>query len=132
MQRHSSGCPRLPRTGSRRIGAGAAVVFLAVTLGQTGATPPQDRGPDPEAFAGIPWQSLEELPQGLAAVRRGATIESRTDRQKALSAIADDPALSARSRAAASYRLGADALRRGRWTEAEKRLTVPPSSPAVS
>ena len=91
MQRHSSGCPRLPRTGSRRIGAGAAVVLLAVTLGQTGATPPQDRGPDPEAFSGIPWQSLEELPQGLAAVRRAATIESRTDRQKALSAIADDP-----------------------------------------
>ena len=125
MERHSSGCPRLPRTGSRRIGAGAAVVFLAVTLGQTGATPPQDRGPDPEAFAGIPWQSLEELPQGLAAVRRAATIESRTDRQKALSAIADDPALSTRSRAAASYRFGADALRRGRWTEAEKRLTAP-------
>ena len=35
-----------------------------------------------------------------------ATIESRTDRQKALEAIADDAALSARARAAASYRLG--------------------------
>ena len=69
--------------------------------------------------------ALEELPEGLAAIRRAATIESRTDRQKALAAIADDPALSARSRAAASYRLGGDALRRGRWTEAEKRLTAP-------
>ena len=31
---------------------------------------------------------------------------------------------------AASYRLGADALRRGRWTEAEKRLTAPELSEA--
>ena len=78
-----------------------------------------------EEFSGIPWEALEELPDGLAAVRRAATIESRADRKAALDAIADDPALSARARAAASYRLGADALRRGRWTEAEERLTAP-------
>ncbi len=94
--------------------AGALVLLLAVPLGAA-----------EEEFSGIPWQSLEELPDGLAAVRRAATIESRTDRQKALAAIADDAALSARARAAASYRLGADALRRGRWTEAEERLTAP-------
>ena len=79
-------------------------------------------GETPEEFSGIPWESLEELPDGLAAVRAAATIESRTDRQKALEAIADDGALPARARAAASYRLGGDALRRGRWTEAEERL----------
>ncbi len=96
----------------------AAFVFLlAVPVGVGGETP--------EEFSGIPWESLEELPDGLAAVRRAASIESRTDRQKALAAIADDTAVSARSRAAASYRLGADALRRGRWTEAEERLTAP-------
>ena len=96
----------------------AAFVFLlAVPVGVGGETP--------EEFSGIPWESLEELPDGLAAVRRAATIQSRTDRQKALAAIADDTAVSARSRAAASYRLGADALRRGRWTEAEERLTAP-------
>ena len=78
-----------------------------------------------EEFSGIPWEALEELPDGLAAVRRAATIESRGDRREALEAIADDGALSARARAAASYRLGADALRRGRWTEAEERLTAP-------
>ena len=105
-----------------RIGVGL-IALLAVTVGQTGAAPPA--AVEAEEFSGIPWQSLEELPEGLAAVRRAATIESRTDRQKALAAIADDPALSARSRAAASYRLGGDALRRGRWTEAEKRLTAP-------
>ena len=95
---------------------GAVVFLLAGTVGQAGETP--------EEFSGIPWESLEELPDGLAAVR-AATIESRTDRQKALEAIADDAALPARARAAASYRLGADALRRGRWTEAEERLTAP-------
>ena len=78
-----------------------------------------------EEFSGIPWEALEELPDGLAAVRRAATIESRADRREALEAIADDGAMSARARAAASYRLGADALRRGRWTEAEERLTAP-------
>ena len=97
--------------------------LLAVPVGQAGAAPPQAGAP--EAFSGIPWESLEELPDGLAAVRRAASIQSRTDRQKALAAIADDTAVSARSRAAASYRLGADALRRGRWTEAEERLTAP-------
>ncbi len=114
-----------PRPRARRapVAAGSLLILLAIPIGQSGATPPQ--GPETQAVAGIPWQSLAELPEGLAAVRRAATIESRTDRQKALSAIADDPALSARSRAAASYRLGADALRRGRWTEAEKRLTAP-------
>ena len=126
MDRDSSGCPRALRTRRRRrIGAGVLVVFLAVTLGPTAAAPPEGGGPGAEAFAGIPWQSLEELPDGLAAVRRAATTESRTDRQAALRAIADDLALSTRSRAVASYRLGADALRRGRWGEAEKRLTAP-------
>ena len=117
-----------PAAPSRRSPAGALVggsllILLAVPLGQAGAALPQTGAP--EAFSGIPWQSLEELPDGLAAVRRAATIESRTDRQKALAAIADDTALSVRARAAASYRLGADALRRGRWTEAEERLTAP-------
>ena len=98
--------------------AGAFALFLAIPAA---GAPAQT----PETFSGIPWQSLEELPDGLAAVRGAATISSRTDRQKALAAIADDAALSARARASASYRLGADALRRGRWTEAEKRLTAP-------
>ena len=98
----------------RGLAVGAFVFLLAAPLG----------GETPEEFSGIPWESLEELPDGLAAVRAAATIESRTDRQKALEAIADDGALSARARAAASYRLGADALRRGRWTEAEERLTA--------
>ncbi len=98
--------------------AGAFALFLAIPAA---GAPAQT----PEAFSGIPWEALEELPDGLAAVRGEATISSRTDRQKALAAIADDAALSARARASASYRLGADALRRGRWTEAEKRLTAP-------
>ena len=98
--------------------AGAFALFLAIPAA---GAPAQT----PEAFSGIPWEALEELPDGLAAVRGAATISSRTDRQKALAAIADDTALSARARASASYRLGADALRRGRWTEAEKRLTAP-------
>ena len=98
--------------------AGAFALFLAIPAA---GAPAQT----PEAFSGIPWEALEELPDGLAAVRGAATISSRTDRQKALAAIADDAALSARARASASYRLGADALRRGRWTEAEKRLTAP-------
>ena len=111
-----------PEAGApTRVAAGAFALLLAVPV----AGAPVQTGDTPETFSGIPWESLEELPDGLAAVRRAATIESRTDRGKALAAIADDAALSARARAAASYRLGADALRRGRWTEAEERLTAP-------
>ena len=101
----------------RGLAAGAFVFLLAVPLGEAGETAGE--------FSGIPWEALEELPDGLAAVRRAATIESRVDRQKALEAIADDAAMPARARGAASYRLGGDALRRGRWTEAEERLTAP-------
>ena len=111
--------------GRARIAGGSLLVLLTATIGQTGAAPPQDPAAETEAFSGIPWESLEAPEPGLAAVRRAATIESRTDRQHALAAIADDAAMPARARAAASYRLGADALRRGRWTEAEARLTAP-------
>ena len=113
-----------------RVAAGSFLLLLGSTLGQTG-TPPPGAPPSaapatgPGEFSGIPWESLETPPPGLAAVRQAATIESRTDRAKALQAIADDAAMPARVRAAASYRLGADALRRGRWTEAEERLTAP-------
>ena len=113
-----------------RVAAGSFLLLLGSTLGQTGTPPPgaplsAAPATGPGEFSGIPWESLETPPPGLAAVRQAATIESRTDRAKALQAIADDPAMSARVRAAASYRLGADALRRGRWSEAEKRLTAP-------
>ena len=77
-----------------------------------------------EEFSGIPWEALEELPDGLAAVRAGGDGRVAGGPAEALEAIADDGALSARARAAASYRLGADALR-GRWTKAEERLTAP-------
>jgi soluble lytic murein transglycosylase len=114
------------RSGLRgRTASGFLLLLLAVPLCQADAAPLQDPASESEAFSGIPWESLAELPDGLAAVRRAATIDSRQGRQEALAAIADDPARSDRARAAASYRLGTDALRRGRWTEAEKRLTAP-------
>ena len=47
----------------RGLAVGAFVFLLAAPLG----------GETPEEFSGIPWESLEELPDGLAAVRAAAT-----------------------------------------------------------
>ena len=122
----STGSARLrPRTRRAGIAAGSCVFLLGVTIGPTKAAPPEQTAPETEAFSGIPWQTLETLEPGLAAVRRAATNDSRADRQAALAAIADDTGHPARARGAASYRLGTDALERGRWTEAERRLTAP-------
>ena len=117
--------PASLRPWGARVAVGSFVLLLAITLQSTGASPPQGAAEDPEEQPGIPWQALEAPTPELAAVRQAATIESRGDRQKALDKIADNPRLASRSRATASYRLGADALRRGRWAEAEKRLTAP-------
>lgn len=73
----------------------------------------------------IAWAELETPPADLAAVHRASRIENAGARRTALEAIADDEALAARTRAAASFRLGRDALRRGRWTEAAERLGAP-------
>ena len=115
-----------PRARGRARTTGCSLLaLLVITIGQTGAAPSGQPAAETAEFAGIPWQALETPEPGLAAVRRAAGIESRRDRQQALAAIADDAALPARARAAAAYRLGADALRRGRWTEADARLTAP-------
>lgn len=73
----------------------------------------------------LPWNGLESPPEDLAAVAAAAAESSRNARQERLAAIADDPERSSRARAAASFRLGMDALERGRWSEARNRLTAP-------
>lgn len=81
--------------------------------------------PREEADPPIAWETLAEPPPELAAVRRASTLEQNAERRAALAAIADDEALADRARGAASFRLGREALRRGRWTEATARLTAP-------
>ena len=73
----------------------------------------------------IAWATLAELPSDLAAVRRASGLDSNAERRTALAALADDETLADRARGAASFRLGREALRRGRWTEATARLTAP-------
>ena len=108
----------VPSRGRRAgLAAGAFVLLLAVPLGGAGETAGEFSG-----FRGRRWRNCR---MGLAAVRRAAMIESRVDRQKHWKRLRMTVALSARARGAASYRLGGDALRRGRWTEAEERLTAP-------
>ena len=97
-------------------GFGAAVSGLAAP---GGAAEGRDSTPP------IAWAELETPPPDLAAVHRASRIENAGARRTALEAIADDAALAARTRAAASFRLGRDALRRGRWTEAAERLGAP-------
>ena len=107
---------------SRRFPAipGALVGFFFLAL----LAPALPRAPE-EPEPPLPWAALETLPADLARVRDAAGRGSRDEVRRALEAVADDPSASGRSRAAASLRLGANALRRGRWTEAVRRLTAP-------
>lgn len=87
--------------------------------------PPANLPLPPEDDPPIAWATLAALPSDLAAVRRASVLDANAERRAALAAIADDGAFADRARGAASFRLGREALRRGRWTEATARLTAP-------
>ena len=103
---------------------GTPLPFLLLTalvaIGSHGATPtPEDAdaaGPE------LPWSALAAPDSDLAEVRAAALTRARAARQQSLGAIADAASRSEAARAAASFRLGWDAVRRDRWTNARDRL----------
>ncbi len=108
--------PRISRA-ALLLGAGLLTLAFRPASGSFGGGA---RAPEPPP---LPWSGLASPAPDLAAVR-AAALEDRAARAEALEAVADDPERSDRARAAASFRLGVDALERGRWTEARARLTA--------
>ena len=125
MARPSPGWLRPSASRRRRALVVFCACFAAFSLHRAVAGAPPGEAPEAERGTTLPWSALEVPPADLAVVRRARGIESEQARRAALEAIADDPALSARSRGVASFRLGATDLRRGRWSAAVRRLTAP-------
>lgn len=99
-----------------------ATAILAIGSGAASLPSPGDDG---RTTPFLPWSGLAEPGPDLAEARTAALTRSRATRQQSLAQVADDASRPESARAAAAFRLGWDALRRDRWTEARERLQSP-------
>lgn len=117
--------PEPPTRRTRFVPGTLGMLLAAVAVPGGVAGPPESRAAAITEQPALPWGGLESPPGDLAAVQRAVRAASGRERQETLEGIAADPALAARARGAASFRLGEAALRQGRWTVAAQRLTAP-------